>query len=133
MSTRTRIILLLALAVPLGLGACGGAGPSRVVERFSESVANGDLDAALPLISSPVRALFGDPKLRLALSEGAQRAREAGGFRGVRILSQIVGEDGLTAVVTAESTFGNGETDITEFNLVREKDGWKIHMDAGEK
>lgn len=126
-----RILLLLALLLPLA--ACGGSGPSAVVERFTTSVASGNVDAALPLLSSQVRGMFGEQKLRMVLAQGATSAREHGGFEGVNILSETISEDGQTAVVRAESSYGNGRKDATDFNLVREKDGWKINMDAGDK
>jgi hypothetical protein len=123
-----RIFLLLALP----LAACGGSGPSAVVERFSTRVARGDVDAALPLLSSQVRGLFGEQKLRLVLAQGSVRTREHDGLEGIAIRSVIISDDRRTARVRAESSYGDGRVDANDFNLVREDGGWKIGMDTGE-
>lgn len=121
--------ILLLLALPLA--ACGGSGPSAVVERFSTRVASGNVDAALPLLSSHVRGLFGEQKLRMVLSQGSAQAREHGGFRGIAILSATIADDRQTARIRAEASYGNGRTEANDFNLVREQGQWKIDIDTG--
>jgi hypothetical protein len=132
MSTR-KISILLFLGLLLPLASCADRGPSAVVERFSASVASGDVDRALPLLSSQMHGMFGEQKLRMVLSQGVTQDRERGGVREFAILSETISEDGQTAVVETESTYGNGRKETGEFNLVREDDGWKIQMDTGDK
>lgn len=123
-------LILLLFALPVA--ACGGGGPAAVVERFSTRVASGNVDAALPLLSSQVRGLFGEQKLRMVLAQGSAQAREHGGFQGVTILSATLADDRRSARVRAESSYGNGRKDANDFNLIREDGGWKISMDTGE-
>jgi hypothetical protein len=128
MSIRSRLLLLCAFAASFALGACGGNRPGGVVERFSTSVAEGNVDVAISLLSSRMRENFDDDKLRLQLSQGADDAREKGGLSRFVILTEAVGADKVNATVRAQATYGNGDTNVTDYQLIREAGDWKIEV-----
>jgi hypothetical protein len=120
--------LILLLVASLTLGACGGSGPGTVVKRFTSNVAEGNVDGAISLLSARMRETFGDDKLRSQLSQGAGSASEKGGLTRIDILTEAVGADKVNATVRARATYGNGETNVSDFQLIREAGDWKIEV-----
>ncbi len=56
----------------------------------------------------------------------AEIVEASGGIQEIEITKEVISEDGKTAAVVAQITFGNGNVQDMPANLVLVDDSWKI-------
>lgn len=123
---RSSMTTILALALSLAVGGCGGKGPEQTAIEFARALTAGDVETAMSYMSSEFD-VFGRDEVAAALTMAADEARQQGeSDRNVRfaVLSTDVNERGDAAVVVLVNDAG----EAMEFALIREDDEWKISL-----
>ena len=68
--------------------------------------------------------------LKAMLTEkGQESIKEKGGVKSIEIVSEEISDDGKSAEVVLKQTYGNGDTEDTDFDMVLVKGKWMIEMD----
>ena len=62
----------------------------------------------------------------LGKEKGAKQIEEKGGISAYKVVEETVSEDGQKATVKVEITYGNGETEVEEYNMELVDGVWKI-------
>ena len=132
MTTRTTRLVMVSMVVVAGvlwLSGCGllKPGPSQVVRRFMESVERSELQKAVELVSTRIRQMLGDGKLKAGLEEQGKQIRARGGI--ARITTQSEQVTGDVAQVSSIVEFKNGSKTNENTKLIKEQNDWKIDAD----
>jgi hypothetical protein len=116
------IVLVLALA---GLISCGikESTPGDTVKKMVEKMEKGDVSVS-KLLAKDLAALLGDEKLKASVEEESSKMKEKGGVASVTIDEEVI--EGDTAKVKYTITYGNGDTESENADLVKEEGAWKI-------
>jgi len=132
-------MLYLALAVmTVGLVAScssGSSSPGKAAKQYAEYMAKGDYDKFVNGIAFDEDATKeeieeGKTMVKSLLTEKMKPAlEEKGGMKSIEVLSEDISDDGNSADVELKYTYGNGETEENEFNMVLVKGKWMMEMD----
>lgn len=117
--------LLLAMAM-LYLVGCSSPGPADTVKSFHKHVANGEVEKASEMMSGEIVEMIGEEKLQAGLAEQTKTIREMGGIESFDILSEEV--NGQVATVTYKVTYGNGDIEEDEADLMKIDGKWRFSM-----
>jgi hypothetical protein len=128
-TTRRLMLMSLAAVGPLGFTGCGllKPGPAKVVGSFLEDVERSELDKAVQLVSTRIRQMLGDNKLRAGLEQQGRQMRSKGGIASITTQSELVTGD--VAKVSSIVEFKNGSKTSDNTKLIKEQNDWKIDMD----
>lgn len=114
----------------LALVACGGNGgstPSDVVKKAMDCAVNKDYKGMVQYIEGvDATATEKDIEEAAAFIEFAYSFND--GLASYEILGEEIAEDGQSATVKLNMTFGNGKTNETDGTVVKTDDGWKLSM-----
>lgn len=115
------ILVLAALLI-----ACSAPDqPAQTVDAFVHAVAENDLDKALDLFAlEGIPPEFARPKFQMIMTDARRPLVRAGGLKS--ITSKTTRQDDNSAQVTSKVTYGNGNSDETTFDLVKEEGRWKL-------
>jgi Domain of unknown function (DUF4878) len=114
-------ILLIALTFSM---ACTGGTPSAAIKGFYKAVAEGNSESAIEFLSQKTIAMVGQEKLKAGIQEATRKTLKNGGITEVEITKEsTVGEVSAISVILK---YGNGEQEVENLDLVKEKGGWKI-------
>ena len=122
-----RLPFSLALFAALVAVGCADSGPAGTVKQFYRFVESGELEAASEMLTGRMVSMLGPDKVKAALGEGMADVSKKGGIQSLDILSEEV--DGPVAKVRLRVTYGNGETEEEELELIRVDDRWIISVD----
>lgn len=122
-----RLLSSLALFAALVAAGCADSGPVGTVKQFYRSVESGELEEASEMLTGPMVAMLGRDKVKAALGKGMADTSKKGGIQSLDILSEEV--DGTVAKVRLRMTYGNGETEEEELELIRVDGRWMISVD----
>lgn len=123
-----RLITTLVLSIALvTIHSCAREPtPGNIASQFMKHIAAGEVDEAMPYISSRFN-LVGEDKMRDILQMEVSLAREMGELEPnleVEVVSEEV--DGDFAKVLLETTSETGSVSEVPFELVREEEEWKV-------
>lgn len=119
-STATVLTLVL---VGLLAGACA-RGPAQTVESFYRHVEDGELDAAIELISQGTLSQLGEDKMRAALRQATQDIQEKGGIDKIEVVEEKT--TGEVSEVTVVIHYGDNSTSRESVDLVQEDGDWRL-------
>jgi hypothetical protein len=97
------------------------------VGSFLEDVERSELDKAVQLVSTRIRQMLGDNKLRAGLEQQGKQMRSKGGIASITTQSELVTGD--VAKVSSIVEFKNGSKTSDNTKLIKEQNDWKIDMD----
>ena len=122
---------LLPLAALLLVGCSAGRNPSSAAKHFYSSIAEGEYAQALAAttISEDI-----DPEIYYAIMDKVNHSiTERGGIKHIEVVSEIVAEDGLTAVVETLITYANGTEQREECDVILIDKEWKVDVNIDSK
>lgn len=64
----------------------------------------------------------------LLKEKGSKSIEEKGGIKKIEVLSETIASDKKTAQVVLKQTYGNGDAEDTNFDMVEQNGTWKIVM-----
>lgn len=108
--------------------------PGDALKKYSQYLQSGDYEKfveGLAFDESQEAAKVKEAKEQLAsmLKEKVSKEYDKkGGIKDIEILSEQIAEDGNTAVVKTKYTYGNGETEESEQQMVKKDGKWLMSM-----
>lgn len=123
MTHRPAAILVPVLLLGLLLGACA-RGPAGTVESFYRHLEQGELDAAIELVSDATVSQLGEDKLRVGLREVTQDIQDKGGLDEIEIVEEKT--TGEVSEVTVVLHYGDDSTERETIDLVQKDGAWKL-------
>ena len=105
--------------------------PGDALKKYSGYLQSGDFLETLTFHNSQDAAKVKEQKEALVsmLKEKVSKEYEKkGGIKDIEILSEQVAEDGNTAVVKTKYTYGNGETEEGEQQMVKKDGKWLMSI-----
>lgn len=115
-------IMIAAIAL-LGFASCSSNTPSAVVKKAYACMQKNDIDGYMQYVGT-------DDDSEKSLSAMKQKVEMAlafqGGIKSYEITDEEIGEDGESATVKVDVTFGNGKTENTKVKLKKFDGKWKI-------
>lgn len=125
---------MLAIAI-LVMAACSSSNnPGDALKKYGQYLQNGDYEnfvEGLAFDSNQDAGKVKEQKEALVsiLKEKVSKEYEKkGGIKDIEILSEQITEDGNTAVVKTRYTYGNGETEEEEQQMVKKDGKWLMSM-----
>lgn len=125
---------MLAIAI-LVMAACSSSNnPGDALKKYGQYLQNGDYENFVEGLAFDGNQDAGKVKeqkeaLVSILKEKVSKEYEKkGGIKDIEILSEQIAEDGNTAVVKTRYTYGNGETEEEEQQMVKKDGKWLMSM-----
>lgn len=121
---RRSSIWLVLICLLLMFVACNvfSPGPSKTVQNFLYAIEKGNIDEARKLCSSGLQTMLG-PKLNMVLTAQSEQMRQQGGIKSIDVKEQVVGQMASVQVVIK---YGNGQSERSAMNLLKENGVWRI-------
>lgn len=116
--------------------ACGGGAstPSAAAEKCAELMKAGDYEGLIDQMAfdektseEEVEALKAN-LVAMGKDKFQKQVEEKQGISSYKVVSEEVAEDGNTAVVKVEFTYGDGSTDIEKYDLKLVDGAWKPYI-----
>ncbi len=114
--------------------ACSAGSPGEAAKKYANYLKNGDYEKfaegiAMSEDMSADEAKQGRQMFAAMMQEKGKMALEQkGGIDKIDIVSENMDSDGNTAKVVLKMTFKNGESEEMNYNMVKQKSGWKIDL-----
>lgn len=127
-------LALVLLMLGLTVSCATKSSPGAAAKQYMEYMADGNVDKFIDGIAfdedvTKEEIEQGKTMMKSLIEEKAVPAlEEKGGLKSVEVISEEISEDGKTATVTLKQTYGNGEFDEDETNMVLVDGRWKIEM-----
>ncbi len=131
---KTFFSLFAVMAITLMMFSCGGGGntPTKVVEKSIKYIQDKDYAAYVDLIEFKEEQNSKEDKEQFVeFLEGMfeMTLEKKQGLASYEIISEEISEDGNSAVVVANITYGDGSSDEDKMKLIKNAEGeWKISM-----
>lgn len=131
---KTFFSLFAVMAMTLMMFSCGGGGntPTKVVEKSIKYIQDKDYAAYVDLIEfNEEQNSKEDKEQFVEFLEGMfeMTLEKKQGLASYEIISEEISEDGNSAVVVANITYGDGSSDEDKMKLIKNAEGeWKISM-----
>lgn len=131
---KTFFSLFAVMAMTLMMFSCGGGGntPTKVVEKSIKYIQDKDYAAYVDLIEFKEEQNSKEDKEQFVeFLEGMfeMTLEKKQGLASYEIISEEISEDGNSAVVVANITYGDGSSDEDKMKLIKNAKGeWKISM-----
>ncbi len=132
-STMKKLFTLLMVAL-LGFASCskGASTPGEAAKTVTDLTIKGDYKAVVDMIyfkDVKPEELENTKEMMVGLlTMAASELEKQGGVKKFEVLSETISEDGKTAVVEAETTYGNGTVDKEKNEFVLVDGKWMIDM-----
>jgi hypothetical protein len=129
------IYLGLLFVTTLLLVACTASSPGETAKKYAGYIQKGEYEKFADAIAVDQKATPEDNKknkemvVALLKDKAGKTIEDKGGIKTIDILSETVSEDGNTAKVVLKQTYGNGDAEDSNFDLVKQDGTWKIVMD----
>lgn len=117
------LYILIAAVALLGFASCTSNTPSATVKKAYACMQKNDIDGYMQYVEADEKteALIGMFKEKLE-----QALESQGGLESYKVSDEQIDEDGETATVKVELTYGNGKTDTENVKLKKIDGKWKI-------
>ena len=133
---KTFFSLFAVMAMTLIMCSCGGGGgntPTKVVEKSIKYIQEKNYEAYVDLIEFKEEQNSKEDKEQFVeFLEGMfeMTLEKKQGLASYEIISEEISEDGASAVVVANITYGDGSSKEDKMKLIKNAEGeWKISMD----
>lgn len=131
MKKLTLLFGFIAFVFSLGMQSCGSAGnsPGAVVKKSFNLMAEKRLDKVMELyVKKDGTALTKEESAKMTglFSMAIAELEKKQGIKTMDIIEEKISEDGKTANVKYKITYGNGETNEDDSELVKVNDEWKL-------
>lgn len=131
---KTFFSLFAVMAMTLIMCSCGGGGntPTKVVEKSIKYIQEKNYEAYVDLIEFKEGSSQEDKEQFVAFLGGKvdMTLEKKQGLASYEIISEEISEDGASAVVVANITYGDGSSKEDKMKLIKNAEGeWKISMD----
>ncbi len=131
------LLLSACLFVMALISSCGGgsATPADEALKCVELIQNGDYEALVDEIqmkedaTAEEIAQFKEMMVAMGKEKGAKQIEAKGGIASYKVVKEDIAEDGQTAKVEVEVTYGNGKTEIEKYNMALVDGNWKMSLD----
>lgn len=127
--------LLSLVAVMFVMAACsGGSTPGDVAEKAVKCLKDKDYKGYADLVEFQKKEDMDVDKAREELaglleSKLSKKVEKNDGIASYKVLSEEIAEDGKSAVVNMEITFGNGDTEKSKVKLMKNDSGdWRLDI-----
>lgn len=111
--------------------ACSPSSPSAAAKKYSEYLKSGNYDKFVEGIAFKDTETAETSKVALIamLEEKASKEFDKkGGIKDIEIISEEISEDGKTAKVVLKQTYGNGDSEEGNYDMVKQDGKWKMDM-----
>ena len=128
------IYLVLAIASTGVLASCSSSSPGKAAKQYMEYLAEGEYDKLVDGLYFGEDASKEDIEKSKAMmkailmDKGRKSLEEKGGLKDIEVVSEEISPDGKSATVTLKQTFGNGETEEDDTDLVLVNGKWMMEM-----
>lgn len=114
---------LAVIMMTVCLVSCGKPTPSAIAKDCIENIKNGDYKAFAETIdgTDEQKAMVAD----MLASKAEKQIKKHEGIASYEIVSEEISEDGQTAKVKAEITYGDGKKDDSKFDFKLVDGEWK--------
>lgn len=122
---------LLPLAALVLVGCSAGRNPSSAAKYFYTSIAEGEYAQALATttISEDI-----DPEIYYAIMDKVNHSiAERGGIENINVESELIANDGLSAVVKSRITYADGSSQIEECDVILQEKAWRVDVNLDSK
>lgn len=134
MKKLTILLSAIAFVLTMSLQSCGGGGvagnsPGATVKRSINLVAEKNYEKVVELYAKKDGTAFTDEEkgkiLGLMTMANAELVKKQG-VKSLDIIEEKISEDGKTANVKWKITYGNGEVDNNDGELIKVGNDWKM-------
>lgn len=119
----------------LGLFAsCSSNKPGEAAKQYAQYVADGKYEKFVDGIvfdeSATPEQIKEQKEMLLALiqEKGKKGIEDKGGLKKIEVISEVMSEDGNSAAVILQQTYGNGDTEDANYDMVKKDGTWKIKI-----
>ncbi len=130
-------IAMVCMVALLATTSCGGGSastPAGAAAEGIELIKAKDYEGFVETIKMPENATAEEIEqtkqlyVSLFKDKGAKQMEKKGGIQSYTLVSEEIAEDGQTAVVKYEVTYGDGSTDKQKFDMVLDGSEWKHNL-----
>ena len=129
-----KVIYFSLFVLTLGIFAsCSSSErPGEAAVKYAQYIADGKYDKFIDAIAFDEKATDEQVKeqkemiLAILEEKGQQSIEDKGGITKIDILSEVISADGNTANVILKNTYGNGETEDANYDMVKRSGTWKM-------
>ena len=128
-------LALVCMVTLMAVTSCGGtATPTAAAEEGLEMIKAGNYEGFVETIYFGEKATEEEVKqakemyVSLFKEKGDKQITKKGGIASYNVLSEEIAEDGNTAVVKIEITYGDGSTETEKYDLKNVDGHWKPYM-----
>lgn len=124
------MVCLLFCAVLMLDGCSGSNTPSGIAEKSVSCMQKGEYKGYVDLVYFKGME---NPKNKrdlesLVSEKGSKTIEKKGGIKSFKVLSEQVSEDGLSAMVSMNIVYGNGDEQKENMKMIKKDDQWMIDM-----
>ena len=113
------------------VGCSVGRNPRSVAKHFYKSIAESKYDQALKATTLSQEI---DPEIYYAIMDKVSHSiAERGGIEHIEVVSEIVAEDGLSAVVETLITYADGTEQREECDVIFMDKEWRVDANLDSK
>lgn len=124
----------IAFVCMVGLQSCGGGGilnntPGATVKKAFNLMAEKNYEKVIQMYTKKDGTAFTEEengKLVGLMNMASAEITKKEGIKSVDIIEEKIAEDGKTATVKWKITYGNGETDDSDGELIKVGNDWKL-------
>lgn len=120
---------LFVMALML-MTSCTPSTPGAAAKKYSEYLKSGDYDKFVDGIAYKEEQTADQKVILEAMlkEKASEEFAKKGGIKDIEIISEEISEDGNTAKVVLKQTYGNGESDEGNYDMVKKDGKWKMDM-----
>lgn len=129
----TLIVAVAAFCVALSSCSSKSSSPGEAAKLYAGYIADGQYDKFVGVIHLPDGTAADQKEQKEALKamlneKVAESLAEKGGLKSVEVLSETISDDGQSAYVEMLYTYGNGDTEDNDMDLVLQDGRWLVEM-----
>ncbi|NDV81368.1 DUF4878 domain-containing protein [Bacteroides sp. 51] len=129
-----KVIYFSLFVLTLGIfAACSSSeSPGEAAKKYAQYVADGKFDKFVDAIAFDESATSEQIKqqkdmlLALLQEKGQKTIDEKDGLKSIDIVSEVIDADGNNAKVILQQTYGNGDTENANYDMVKKNGTWKM-------
>lgn len=129
-----KVIYFSLFVLTLGIfAACSSSEkPGEAAKKYAQYVADGKYEKFVDAIAFDETATpeqikeQKDMLVALLQEKGQKGIDEKGGLKSVEIISEVIDADGSNAKVILLQTYGNGDTENANYDMVKKDGTWKM-------
>jgi hypothetical protein len=119
-------LLSVIFVISIFVVGCGdGSSPADSIKEFYKKVEKND-KSAIDHMSAIVVESMGEEKIEQALEEQSKEIAEKEGIAKMEVLNEEIKDE--TAKVELKITYGNGEEEVENIDMVKEDGDWKMSI-----